>query len=289
MASKGRKEQVPTVRSRRLASILREKRDASGLSVTVAAEKAYLAPSWVYRAEKANCRPEPNNVAAILRVYGVTDEDEIRYIADMAREASRPGWWDSYALTSDHAEFVAAEAEAAVKMVWEPCLVPGLLQLPAYARVVIASGPDVLTPGRVEELVRLRMERQRVLTREEPLRLTAVIEEAVLRRMVGTAALMREQLWHLAEIAHEGPAVIRILPDATGAHPAMRGPFTILRYADPATDHDVMYCETLAGALYAETDEVAERGRRAFAHLETLALPVRESMDLVATYAAGLQ
>ena len=288
MASKGRKEQVPTVRSRRLAAILREKREASGLSVTVAAEKAYLAPSWVYRAEKPNCRPEPNNVAAILRVYGVTDEDEIRRVTGIARDAARPGWWDSYALSPDHAEFVAAEAEAVTKLVWEPSIVPGLLQVPGYARAVIASGPEKLTPGRVEELVRVRMERQRVLTRDDPLRLTVIIDEAVLRRVVGSRALMREQLWHLAEAAGQGPAVVRVLPDETGAHPAMRGPFTILRYADPATDHDVIYCETVAGALYAETDDVADCARSAFSRLETLALGRRESMEKVARYAADL-
>ena len=288
MASKGRKEQVPTVRSRRLAAILREKREASGLSATVAAEKAYLAASWVYRAEMPNCRPNPNNVAAILRVYGITDEDEIRRVVGLARDAARPGWWDSYELTSDHAEFVAAEAEASVKLVWEPSLIPGLLQVPAYAREVIASGPEKLTPGRIGELVRVRMERQRVLTRDDPLRLTVIIDEPVLRRVVGTRALMREQLWHLAEVAEQGPAVVRVLPEETGAHPAMRGPFTILRYADPATDHDVVYCETVAGALYAETVEVADRARSAFSHLETLALGRRDSMEKVASYAADL-
>lgn len=283
-----RSKPVATVRSRRLAVYLRSARQAAGLSFAAAAEASDLDDATIRRAEKpAECRPQPNNVKAMLIAYGVTDAEEIRRIVDLAKQAAQPGWWNGFALSADHAAFVAAESEASAEMAWEPSLVPGLLQLPGYARVVIRSGPELLLPGQVERLVRVRTERQKVLVREDPLRLSVIIGEEALRRVVGTPALMREQLWHLAEAAMNGPAVIRVLPDSAGAHPAMSGPFAILRY-DGDGDHDVLYCETLAGALYEEADEALERARRVFSHLETLALSPRESMDLTARYAADL-
>lgn len=283
-----RTEQFTTVRSRRLAGYLKGKRLAAGLSYEQAALEADLSAMTIRRAEDpATCRPKPNNVKAMLAAYGVTDPAEIRRAAETAKETARRGWWDAYGLSPEHAGFIDAEAAACAKLVFEPSLIPGLLQVTAYTRVVIASGPEPLPPGRVEELVRVRMERQKLLCREEPLRLSVIIDEAVLRRAVGTPALMRDQLWHLADAAQSGPAVVRILPDSAGAHPAMTGPFTILRYPDES-DPDVLYCETLAGALYAESERALERAHRAFSHLEALALPQRESMERIAEYAADL-
>ena len=279
---------VATVRSRRLAVYLQQARRAAGMTYTQAALAADLDEVTIRRAEKpATCRPRPNNVKALLIAYGVTDPAEIRRAVEAAKDAARPGWWDAYGLSSEHATFIDAEAEAHGKLVWEPSLVPGLLQTASYARVVIAAGPQELTPGRVEELVRLRMERQKLLLREDPLRLSAIVGETVLRRVVGTVALMRDQLWNLADAAQSGPAVVRVLPESAGVHPAMTGPFTILRY--PAEgDPDVLYEERLGGASYAENEAALERAHRAFRRLEALALPRRESADRIAAYADGL-
>lgn len=287
MTRNARKEQTPTVRSRRLAARLRELRDASGLSATVAGEKAYLSYNWVYRAEKPNCRPEPNNVAAILKVYGVTDEAEVRQLVELAKEASRPGWWDRYRLSADHATLVAFEAEAAAKKVWTPSLIPGLLQTPDYARAVIAAGPDDLKPRRITELVTMRGKRQAALRRDGPLQLAVIVDEAVLRRIVGGRDVMRAQLGHLFEMAHLPNVTVRVLPDGSGEHPGMAGPFTILRFPDPS-DADVLFVESLAGNVYAEKAEDVERAHRVFARLETLSLDPGGSMDLVARFAADL-
>ena len=279
---------VATVRSRRLAVYLQQARRAAGMTFTQAALAADLDEVTIRRAENpATCRPRPNNVKAMLAAYGVTDPAEVRRAVEAAKDAARPGWWDGYELSPEHAAFIDAEAAARDKLVWEPSLIPGLLQTASYARAVIASGPQELTPVRVEELVRLRMERQKLLLREDPLRLSVIIDEAALRRVVGTADLMRDQLWSLAQAASEGPAVVRVLADGAGAHPAMVGPFTILRYADPA-DPDVLYEERLGGASYAEDEAALERAHRAFSHLESKALSRRATMDLAARLAAGL-
>lgn len=224
---------------------------------------------------------------AILRVYGVTDEAEIQRIADLAEEAGRPGWWDRYELSADHATLVAFEAEAAAKMVWTPSLIPGLLQTPDYARAVISAGPDNLKPRRITELVAMRGQRQAALRRNDPLQLSVIVDEAVLRRVVGGRDVMRAQLGYLFEAAHRPNVTVRVLPDGSGEHPGMAGPFTLLRFPDPS-DADVLFVESLAGNVYAEKAEDVERARRVFSRLETLALAPGESMDLVAKFAADL-
>lgn len=271
---------VRTIRLRRLASILREKRLAAGLSPEQAAARADVSRAWVYRAENAEARPQPNNVKAVLLACGVTDPEEIRQVVTLAKDAARPNWWESYALTRELAGLIALEAEACEKRVWEPSLVPGLLQVPGYAREVITSGPDYLDPERVEQLVRVRLERQKALWRENPLRVVAVIDEAVLRRVIGSEDVMREQLAHLAGMAEHPHVVVRVLRDRAGAHPGMTGPFTILRF--PAeVDGDIVYCEGPAGAVYAEKPAELERSRRAFSQLSALALPPGETLDLL--------
>ena len=278
------KPAVPTVRSRRLAAILREKRLGSGLTATEAAHRADLSPATVYRAEEPACRLSPNNVKALLAVYGVTGQDEIRRIVALAREAATNGWWQAWDLSEHYAAFVALEAGAAEKIVWEPSLVPGLLQTAAYARAVIAAGPEYLPRGRLDKLVRVRAERQKALYREDPLRLSAVIDEAVLHRPVGTPAVMREQLAHLREAAQMPNVTVRVLPSSAGAHPAMTGPFQILRYPDVA-DHDVLYTESLAGPVWAEEPHDLERAHRAFSRLSALALTPGDSLSLIAAAA----
>lgn len=278
----------PTVRSRQLAQKLRRYREAAGVTQAHVAHHLNHTIQWISRTENAKtCRPSVGDVRSLLSLYGVTDTLEIAQVVALATEARQPGWWQAFDLSSTHGTFVALEAEAESKLAWEPQLIPGLLQVPGYARVVIASGPDPLLPGRVEELVRVRMERQKVLFREAPLIIEEIIDEAVLRRVIGTPALMKEQLQHLCEQAEAPNVTLRVLPDGVGAHPAVTGPFTILRYPDD-DDHDVLYCETPAGMMYAEHPADAARANRIFSHLKTLALSPRETIDLAARYAADL-
>lgn len=281
------KKPVKTVRMRRLAAFLRESRLAAGLSPEEAAAAADVSRAWIYRAEKAEVHPQANNVKAVLRAYGVTDEDEIRRIAAIARDAARPNWWESYDLSSDHASFVALEAEASQKFVWESSLIPGLLQTPRYARAVTMAGPDELAPDRVEELVQVRVERQKLLFREEPLQLTAIIDQAVLGRMAGSAGIMHEQLMHLREMAEVPNVTVSVLPAAVGAHPGMNGPFAILQFPDD-TDSDLVYCEMPAGAAFLEKPQEVERTHRVFSRLAALSATPSDTIDLVARYAADL-
>ncbi len=276
------------MRSRRLSGLLKQYRRTAGLDQ--AAVAAYIGHHkvWVSRVETPEwCRPSVGDVRALLTLYGVTAPDEADRVVRLAMEVRQPGWWQEFGLSEAHATFVALEAEAAGKRAWEKGFIPGLLQTEDYARAVIAAGPDDLDPGRVERLVRVRMERKKALHRPAPLRLHAVIGEAVLACPAGGRDVMAAQLRHLADAAAEPNVTVQVLPFAAGAHPGLSGSFTILEYPDP-DDHDVLYCDTLAGAVYAEGPRDIARAYRVFSHLIAVSLSPHASIDLAAKYAASL-
>lgn len=279
---------VPTVRSRRLAGILRDKRRAAGRTQAEVARHLGRTVRWVSRTETAaECRPSVGDVRALLAFYRVTDPAEVDAIAAIAAEVREPGWWHEYDLPSKLATFIALEAEAAAKCVWEPSLIPGLLQTDAYARAVITAGPDWLEENRVDALVRARAQRQKILHREDPVQLSVILDEAVLRRVVGSPAVMAGQLARVCEMAEMPNVTVRVLRAAAGANPGQTGPFTILRYGDK-DGRDVLYCENPAGGMYYEDEADVERAHRAFGRLGSLALAPGRSVAFIAEIGESL-
>jgi hypothetical protein len=133
-------------------------------------------------------------------------------------------------------------------------VVPGLLQTRDYAEVTIRTANGAAIEDQIARWIELRMERQQMLDRDEPLHLEVVIDEAVVRRVVGGAAVMRAQLTHLIRLAERPDVEIRLLPFAVGAHPSPDGPFDLFRMAEPYPDAACM--QTPAGAVYVEANMV---------------------------------
>jgi hypothetical protein len=140
----------------------------------------------------------------------------------------------------------------------------------------------------VERRVEVRMARQEILSREDRPRLWAVIDEAVIHRVVGGASVMRGQLRHLAEAAEQGKTTIQVVPYRAGAHAGTTGPFVILDYAE-ATDPDVVYVETLAGDIYLEERSDVNRYTLAFDRLVAAALHPDEFVQLIGRLASTLR
>jgi hypothetical protein len=163
-------------------------------------------------------------------------------------------------------------------------LVPGLLQTERYARAVISSGLLIAPPGEVERRVQVKMTRQRVLTRDNPLSLGVVVDEAVILRQVGDAEVMREQLSHLATMAARPNLTLQVLPLAAGAHPATTGEFTILSFPDLIAP-DVVYLENMTSDLYVEREAEVYRYGLAFDRLRGLALTAEKSAEFIASAA----
>ena len=200
MARRGNPEQNPTLRGRRLAMELQRRREATGMSREEVARQLEWSTSTIFRIETGRSRPQPGNVRMLLELYGVTGPERDGLI-QLTREARQPGWWHSFrdVLPNPYEVYIGLEAGAASIRNFEPIVVPGLLQTEDYARETFRNGPIELDPDEVERLVEVRLARQKILTRDDRPRLWAVIDEAVIRRVVGGTEVMRGQLRHLAD------------------------------------------------------------------------------------------
>ena len=165
-------------------------------------------------------------------------------------------------------------------------VLPGLLQTEDCARAVLRAAPSAGPADAIDVQVALRMERQTILSQDEPPGLWVVLSESVLRVQVGGAKVMRGQFARLIEIAGQPNVTRQVLPFSTGAHVQPISPFTILEFADPA-DPAVVYLELLTGSLLLENAEEVARYSVVFHHLRAEALGTAQSAGLIAQVADG--
>ena len=258
--SRGQGGGGPTVQRMLVGARLRRLRTEVGLTREEAAE-AIRASEWkIHRLENGQVGFKDRDIADLLRLYQVTDPEEVAEFVTLAREANTPGWWRHYGdlLPSWFRTYVDLEAAAALIRTYEGQFVPGLLQTDAYMRAVV-QGAHLEDQG--EELgrrVRLRLARQTLLTTEQPPRLWAVVDEAALRRPVGGPEVMRGQLERLIEATKLPNVTLQVLPFEAGAHPAMVGSFSVLRFPDQELP-DLIYLEHLTSALYLNKPEEVDQ------------------------------
>jgi Domain of unknown function (DUF5753)/Helix-turn-helix domain len=241
----------PTVRRMLLGAQLRRMRTEAGITREQAGE-AIRGSEWkIHRLENGQTGYKERDIADLVALYGVTDPVEIANFITMAREANQPGWWNAYSdvLPQWFRAYVDLEAVAAQVRTYEGQLVPGLLQTEAYMRALMRGTQLNDSPEELERRVQVRLARQRLLTREGGPRLWAVVDEAALRRRVGGRAVMRDQLERLIEVTELPSVTLQVLPYGAGAHPAMVGAFSILRFPNEELP-DVVYLEHLTNALY---------------------------------------
>jgi hypothetical protein len=249
----------PTVQRMLVGARLRRLRTDMGLSREEAGE-AIRASEWkIHRLENGQVGFKERDIIDLLRAYEVTDPVEVAAFVALAREANVPGWWQHYGdvLPPWFRTYVDLESAATLIRTYEGQFVPGLLQTDDYMRAVV-NDTHLESSEEVGRRVRLRMARQTLLTREHPPRLWAVVDEAALRRPVGGREVMRGQLERLIEAAKMPNVTLQILPFAGGAHPAMVGAFSILRFADQELP-DVVYLEHLTNAVYLDRRDEVER------------------------------
>jgi DNA-binding XRE family transcriptional regulator len=241
----------PTVLRIILGRQLQTLREKAGLTHEQAADTIYASAWTLRRMEKAEVGLKLNYVKSLLQAYGITDPAEIDTFLQLAREANKPGWWHSYTdvLPAWFKVFPGLEQAADLIRGYEPHCVPGLLQTEDYARALTAAGYPNATGEQTERRVALRMARQQILTRSNPPHLWVVVDETVLRRLVGGPAVMRAQLGQLIDAVGRPNITLQVLPLAVGAHPAMYGMFHLLRFPAPELP-DIAYVENLTSAVY---------------------------------------
>jgi transcriptional regulator with XRE-family HTH domain len=280
----------PTVRRRRLRYELRRLRSEHGLTIEQVQERSggdIKAPS-ISRWENGERSVRPTDLRLLLDIYDVHGERR-ETLLTLSRQAKERGWWQSYAsaIPEWFQVYVGLEAEAARIHEYAAELIPGLLQTADYYRAFLRTAPAAADEDEAERKIEVRLSRQERLTGEDPPEYWAVLNEAVIRRVVGGAEAMRRQLNHIAEVATLPHVSIQVLSFGAGVHPAMDGSFSILGFPE-AADPDVVYLENRAGSLYLEEEPEIDRFARMFNHLIAKALDPEESRRMIARIARDL-
>jgi transcriptional regulator with XRE-family HTH domain len=273
----------PTVRRRRLGIELRRLREAAELTIDQAATRLEFSTAKLSRIENAQVAVSPHDVRGMLDVYGA--EEQIRgRLMQIAREARQKGWWQPNFADLPVTELVGLETEAATLRQYAGLVVPGLLQIPEYATAVVrAARLDLKSrPEEIDREVQLRIARQDILTQADGPSTWIVLDEAALRRKVGSRDVMRKQLDHLVEAASQRNLTLQVLPYESGAHPGLAGAFTIIGFRDRA-DPDVIYIEiSPTGDLYLEDQQTTRTYVAMFDHIRAAALSPTESAEFLA-------
>jgi DNA-binding XRE family transcriptional regulator len=274
----------PTVRRRRLGSLLRKLREQTGMTAEEVAQKLLVSQSKISRLENGRRSISPRDVRDLCEVYSVQDETMVDGLMTMARESRQRGWWHAFG-DVPYSVYIGLEAEASAVLSYESLFVPGLLQTPDYARAVIAGVQPESTAEQIDKRAHIRMVRQELIdTPENPLRVWAVLDEAALHREVGNPATMRKQLAHLIEYSLRPHITVQVLPFGVGAHPGMCGTFSILEFND-ALDANVVYLEGVTSDLYLEKESDVRLYSMMYEHLRAQALNADQTRELISRIA----
>jgi transcriptional regulator with XRE-family HTH domain len=273
----------PTFRRRQLARRLRQMREQAGLTLEEAAPRLDKTRSSLGRIETGATKADVHLVRSMMDIYDHYDPD----LLDLVREANRPGWWTKYNI--DEGGYLSTETEASTVFEFSIVNIPGLLQTEAYMHGLFAARHARRSRAQLTSDVAVRLHRQRRLTHEEfPLHLVTIIDEAALRRQVGGAEVMRDQLQHLATVAELSTVSVQVLASAAGAHPSMDGAFVILTF--PAKqDPPVLHVAYPNGSLHIEEPEEVAEARLVFDRLRSQALSLSDSVAFIERVADELQ
>jgi transcriptional regulator with XRE-family HTH domain len=281
----------PATTRRRLRAEFRRMREAAGLAQSEVAQKLDWSQSKLIRIENGSVGISVTDARALLSTYGAPDGSGDDLI-ELARSSRVRTWWSRYreVLSPQHQEFIGFEADAARLRQYHPSIVPGLLQTEAYIRALLPALALTLLPqATLDSLLEVRLRRQaEVLGGANPPNFTVVVDEAVLRRPVGGAQAMREQVAHLAKMQSHETVSIAVLPFSAGPHIGMAGAFQIMEFDDDV-DASILYLENVQGdlALHDSPEFVVRYGEQ-FDHMLDLSVRGDAAVDYLHKVAGEL-
>ncbi|MFB8281867.1 helix-turn-helix domain-containing protein [Nocardia colli] len=274
-----------TVPRRQLGRHLRELRSSVGLTIEAAAELMQWNFSMLQRIEKGQVEKVRDvDVRELCRIYEATSA-EVDGLIGLARQANAPEWWHAYGdlIPEKFDVYVGLESYAKRLTIYQSELVPGLLQTARYVQALITANLPDERASEIERRVQLRTKRQSIVTRQvEPVQVDVVVDECVLRRVVGSRRTMAEQLKALADVSSRQNVALRVLPFEAG-YPtgAQIGPFIILEFGTDAKgkpiEPSVVYMEGFTGALYVDKPSTVQEYGKAFRALQGMALDAQQS------------
>lgn len=271
----------PAVRRRRLGSELRRLRESRSLRLEDVAARLHVAPSTVCRIETGKAPTRTAYLAVMLDIYGVEDPAERALMTDMAKDGWRKEWWAhcDHLLPAGAGNFLGLESAASQVRAFAADIVPGLVQTRGYAAAALAASRPGLSADQVTRLVALHSRRQQLLD-DGWTDVHLVLDEAVLRRTVGTCGVMAQQLERILEIGARSWVRLQILRFAT-PRPVVTGSFTVLSFADPADADAACFCNVRGQAVRQEREAEIQTTRAGFDQLSRAALPPHESAELI--------
>ncbi|TMR03743.1 helix-turn-helix domain-containing protein [Actinomadura soli] len=276
-----------TVPRRQLGRHLRRLRTDARMTVIGAAKALEWSETKVWRIETGQTSLRSHDVELMCHVYGAPRDLKVALMG-LAKETKQKGWWHAYGdvIPDTFDLFIGLEEAAETLEEYSPELVPGLLQTPDYYRALLDRNRPGLQDEEVELKAQLRVKRQILITRTvAPPTLRAVLNEAVVRRVVGGAEVMVPQLHRLAELNELPHVALRVLPFSAGAHQGFdTGPFILMRFltTGDGRGHEppTVYVQGFTGALYLDKANEIDRYADAFAAVWDDALPEDESSSL---------
>ncbi|MGW1776752.1 helix-turn-helix domain-containing protein [Streptomyces sp. NPDC002104] len=243
---------------------LRRLREAAGLKQAQLGDIIFCAASLIGQIETARKVPTRDfseRVDAALNTGGVFSR-----LVGLVLRSQLPPWFQAYA---------EMEAKAAYISTFQAQLIYGLLQTEAYARAILG----VRHEKGLDAQVAARIERQRILEREQPPLMWVVLSEATLHQEVGGCEVMRGQLAHLLGLRDREWVRVQILPFEAGAHAGQMGTFNVLRFED---DPDIVYTEDFVQGHMTANPAALREGSLRYDHLQAAALSVEKSAELIA-------
>jgi len=266
---------------------LRKLRVAAGLTQAQVAQAVGMSESKIGKQEKAKIGIYPKDLHKILDLYRVTDQRRVELL-DATRHTKERGAlyvYGSRKLPEDWQALIDFESEANTILIYQPLVIPGLLQTPEYARVIIqATGVD-LSEAEIHGLVSNRMSRQELLSRANPVKLHAILDQGVHTRPFGRAPDLVRQLNYLLETAGRSNITIQVIPIDAGLYTGLNGPFNMLKYDDKPS---LIHLESKISNLFLDEEEQIEVYKRTWDELCALAYNVEKSVDFISAIATRL-
>lgn len=274
----------PTVRRRRLGQELRQLRDAAGLTLEQVAQQLEVSAAKISRIETGRVGVRPRDVSDLLDQYKIHGTHR-ETLLELSREARQQGWWHSYSdVLSEGADiWVGLETEAEAIRLYQIQVVPGLLQTSEYASASLRAHYRSESPAQIERRVKLRMARQQLVIVQNNTPIWAVLDEAVLRRRMGTPEVMHSQYRRLLDFSEENNITIQVLPLDTAVFTGVPAGFAIMRLPHP--DPEVVVFEHGAGVLYLEQSEDVTAHADLFDRLIATATGPEESLNYISNLA----
>lgn len=276
-----------TVPRRSLGIGLRAAREKAGVKVKEAAELLGVSEQTVWRIEQGTTSTKPPYVLALCDAYGVVDGMREVFVG-LARETRARGWWHAYGdvLPTWFEAYFGLEQAANRIRIFDPAMIPGLLQCREYSGAFIKVERPDLSSDEIEKLIHLKQSRQELLTRAFPAppMVDAIISEAVFMAEPEPEEVMRRQVWHLLKATELPNVSIRILDRRVGPHRAsVAGAFTILDFPEQNgnTAPPTVYSENLTGALYLDKAAEIEAYSGAWATILDAALDENDTIELL--------